>query len=367
MKILIATGVYPPDIGGPATYSKLLYDELPERGASVLVLSFGDVKHLPYIVRHILYFFRILRMGKRVDLIYAQDPLGVGIPAGVAAKILRKKFVIKIVGDRAWETGVQKFGIKDTLDIFSQKKYRRCSVKILKAGQLLAARLADKIITPSNYLKGIIQNWGVDDNKIKVIYNSFDIPQNIEDKNSIRKILNFNGKYIISVGRLVSWKGFDTLINIMPEILKRFSTLKLLIAGDGPEKEKLIDLTRKLGIQNSVIFLGSLNHKTLLHHMKASDIFVLNTAYEGFSHVLLEAMAMNVPIITTSVGGNVEIIKDKKNGLLVGYNNDNEIIKAILTLLTDDFFAENLASNAMVKVKEFNKEKMLSETIKELQ
>jgi len=366
MKILIATGIYPPDIGGPATYSKLLFDELPQRGNDVSVLSFGEVKHLPYIIRHVLYFFKVLNRSRGVDLIYAQDPLGVGVPAGLAAKILRKRFVVKIVGDRAWETGVQKFGVKESLDIFSKRKSHSFSICVLKKGQLFAAKMADKIITPSKYLKKIIQNWGVDGEKIKVIYNSLDIPQNIEDKESIRKVLNFDGKYIISAGRLVSWKGFYSLINIMPNLLKRFSNIKLLIVGDGPEKEKLQDAVRSLDLEDNVVFLGSVNHKTLLHHMKASDIFVLNTAYEGFSHILLEAMAMSVPIITTAVGGNVELIEYKKDGILVEYNNSGELTDAILTLLTDDFFAETLVNNAGIKVKEFNKEKMLSELIKEI-
>ncbi len=81
MKILIATGIYPPDIGGPATYSKLLKDELPGRGIDVQVLSFGQVRHLPKIIRHFSYLLKILKLGRGVDVIYAQDPVSVGFPA----------------------------------------------------------------------------------------------------------------------------------------------------------------------------------------------------------------------------------------------------------------------------------------------
>jgi glycosyltransferase involved in cell wall biosynthesis len=366
MKILIATGIYPPDIGGPATYSKTLFDELPKKGVGVSVLSFSEVRHLPYIIRHIVYFFKILINSKGVDIIYAQDPLGAGVPAGLASKVLRKKFVIKIVGDRAWETGKQKFGIEDTLDDFSKNKSYSFCIRILKNGQLFSTRLADKIITPSYYLKKIIQNWGVDGNKIKVVYNSFDILEGIEDKESIKKTLSFNGKYIVSVGRLVPWKGFDTLINLIPSILKKFPNAKLLIIGDGPEKKKLCDSVDKLELRENVVFLGSVNHKTLLHHIRASDIFVLNTGYEGFSHVLLEAMALGTPIVTTSVGGNVELIKDKQNGLLVEYNNSDELVDAVLKLLTDDFLAENLARNAKNNVMKFSRERMIDELVKEL-
>ena len=106
--VLVTTGIFPPDIGGPATYSKLLLDELPKHGLDISVLSFGEVRHLPKIIRHISYFFKVLRRGKGVDIIYAQDPVSVGLPSVVASKILRKKFLLKVVGDYAWEQYMQK-------------------------------------------------------------------------------------------------------------------------------------------------------------------------------------------------------------------------------------------------------------------
>src|SRR3989344_3451656 len=96
-KILIATGIYPPDIGGPATYSKLLADELSKHNFNVSVLSFGEVRKLPKVLRHIIYFFKVWRRGKKADIIFAQDPVSVGLPAVLAAEILTplKSFKIK--------------------------------------------------------------------------------------------------------------------------------------------------------------------------------------------------------------------------------------------------------------------------------
>ncbi len=102
MRILIATGIFPPDIGGPATYSKLLFDELPKRGFEVDVLSFGEVRKFPKIVRHFIYFLKVLSLGRKSDIIFVQDPVSVGLPVCIASKILRKKFALKIVGDYAW-------------------------------------------------------------------------------------------------------------------------------------------------------------------------------------------------------------------------------------------------------------------------
>ena len=102
MKILIATGLYPPQIGGPATYSKLLKDELPKHGIDTEILPFREVRKWPKIVRHFIYFLKVLQKGRNVDVVFAQDPVSVGLPAMLASKILGKIFLLKIVGDYAW-------------------------------------------------------------------------------------------------------------------------------------------------------------------------------------------------------------------------------------------------------------------------
>ena len=92
MKILIATGIYPPDIGGPATYSKLLFDELPKRGIKVSVLSFGEVRGYPKIIRHFIFFLKLIIRGSDCGVVLAQDPVSVGLPSLVYCKIFRKRF-----------------------------------------------------------------------------------------------------------------------------------------------------------------------------------------------------------------------------------------------------------------------------------
>ena len=123
MKILIATSIFPPDIGGPATYSKILADELPKRGVGVDVLSYGFISpEAPKIFRYLIYFLKIFKRAFGADLLYAQDPV-FGLAACISALILRKKFVLKVVGDYAWEQGVNRFGVKELLDEFLTKKY----------------------------------------------------------------------------------------------------------------------------------------------------------------------------------------------------------------------------------------------------
>src|SRR5450631_1002176 len=123
MKILIATGLYPPQSGGPATYSKLLHDELPKHDIAVVVLPFSTVQHIPKVFRHTAYFFRVISQSAGCTIIYALDPVSVGLPASLAALLLRKKFILRVAGDYAWEQGRQRFGVKEELDEFQTKKY----------------------------------------------------------------------------------------------------------------------------------------------------------------------------------------------------------------------------------------------------
>ncbi|MEK7477849.1 MAG: glycosyltransferase family 4 protein [Patescibacteria group bacterium] len=367
-KILVATGLYPPDIGGPATYSKLLKEELPKASKDklrVIILNFGEVRHWPLFLRHLIYFGKALYRGRFCDVIYAQDPVSVGLPALWAAKLLRKPFLLKIVGDYAWEQAVGRFGVTDHLDYFStQSDIYGWYVRLLKTVQTFVAKQAKQIIVPSRYLKKIVSNWGVDPAKIIVIYNAFDEPTNMPAKEALRQKLDVTGEVIVSAGRLVPWKGFDTLVKIMPAVQAVYPKAKLLIIGAGPIKKNLAILIKRLGLLDSVLLTGQLEHQELLTYLRLADVFVLNTAYEGFSHLLLEVAAMGTPMITTRLGGNPEVIEDGKSGLLINYNDSEAWKSAILKVFAEPELAKKISLAAAIKIKNFSTEKMINETIK---
>lgn len=136
MKITIATGIYPPSIGGPATYSKLLFDNLPKQGIDVSVLSYDQVRHLPKGLSHLTFFLKLFSVAKRSKIVFAQDPVSVGLPTLIFCKLTGKKFFIRIAGDYAWEQSVNRFGVKDSIDDFQNKKYG-FSIQLLKKFKLL--------------------------------------------------------------------------------------------------------------------------------------------------------------------------------------------------------------------------------------
>jgi len=358
-KILITTGIYPPDIGGPATYSKLLFDELPQRGIEVEVLSFGEVRHLPKIIRHLTYFFKIIKKAKGCEVIYAQDPVSVGLPTMLANKFLRKRFFIRIAGDYAWEQGVQRFGVEDDLDTFSLKNNYGLRVKFFKKIQFCVAKRADQIIVPSHYFKNIILNWGIDSEKIKVIYNGIKLPQHLD----VRRPSGAE-KIILSVGRLVSWKGFKVLIETMPELLKEIPELKLVIVGSGPQRKELEDTIGKLDLSNKVTLMGQISRSELLGQKKLADIFVFNTNWESFSFDTVEAMALGLPVVATKVGSLPELIENNKEGILVK-PNDKEVIKnAVVKIFQNGSFRQEIVQNAYQKSKQFSIQNTLDNLVK---
>lgn len=204
-KILVATGIYPPDIGGPATYSKLLKEELPKATKGkvrAIILNFGEVRKWPKVIRHFVYFCKALYRGRYCDILYAQDPVSVGLPTMLAAKILRKPFLLKVVGDYAWEQGVGRFGVRDSLDTFvTRDQAYPWFVRQLKRVESYVAGRANHIVVPSHYLKKIVSAWGVDPSRIIVIYNAFDVPENIPAKEVLRAKARVEGKWwLVSAG-----------------------------------------------------------------------------------------------------------------------------------------------------------------------
>ncbi|MEI6596731.1 MAG: GtrA family protein, partial [bacterium] len=121
-KILIATGIYPPDIGGPAQYAKNLVEQFTELGYEVKVLSYRLEKKLPIGLRHILYFLRVMFNLSNTNLIIALDTFSVGMPAVIAAIIFNKKIIIRTGGDFLWESYVERSGDLVTLKQFYEIK-----------------------------------------------------------------------------------------------------------------------------------------------------------------------------------------------------------------------------------------------------
>lgn len=366
--VLLATGLYPPEIGGPATYTQMLEATLKEHNVEVITMPFGSVRHLPKLVRHIAFAWKLWKNIRGVDVVYALDSISVGVPAWFVALIARKPFLIRLGGDYAWEQGAARFGVTQTLDDYTaSKKGVPVPVRVLALIQGFVVRRAVRVVAPSAYLKSIIATWGVDQKKITVIYSSLH-PLHVDaSKDELRSQLAYEGTVIVSVGRLVPWKGFSELITAIASLKKEISDVSLVIIGDGPLGEDLRNQVERDGLQDTVRLVGRMGKETLGAAIKAADIFVLNTAYEGLSHQLLEVMDIGTPIITTNVGGNVELIKDGVSGFLVEPNDTEALKDTIKRLVSNKELQTRLTQNARVRVKDFAEETVVRNLVSLLQ
>ena len=209
-----------------------------------------------------------------------------------------------------------------------------------KVRMLKAISNAARVFSVANSLKLHVGMLGADTNKIRVVGNGVDINKFYPlDKQTQREALNIpdNAKVLISVGGLVERKGFHRVIEVLPELLKQYPELIYLIVGgesaEGNIKEQLHRQVDELKLENSVRFLGALNSEELKKPLSSADIFVLATANEGWANVFLEAMACGLPVVTTDVGGNKEVVNNDELGIVVPFADppvlSNALLKAI--------------------------------------
>jgi len=378
-KILITTGIYPPDIGGPASYAPTIAEHLSQH-FDVSVLTYSAVwrhqadkakpfkvirvwKKIPRFIRHVLYLFCALNQVRNHDIVFSLNAVSAGVPALLAVRFFKRKFVVKVVGDYAWEMAINSNRTTLLINDF-QKTNRTGWPGILHRLQIWVCRNASRIIVPSEYLAEIVTGWGIEREKITVIYNGVDFAPLTMTKEEARKHIGIPGNIITSIGRMVPWKGFRMLIKIMPQLLQVNQFFRLVIVGDGPEYSTLQSMIKNLGLDRKVYLVGKKNREDLALYLAATDIFVLNTGYEGFSHQILEAFSAGVPVITTAVGGNREIIEQGENGFMVKYNDEFNLIEAIKTLWRVPELREKFSENGKKTIKDFDVEAMLNETEK---
>lgn len=362
IKILVATGLYPPDIGGPATHVRFLESVLPERGFLLTVMPFTPVRRYPKLVRHVVYLWRLWRQSRGADIVYALDPVSVGVPAWLISRIRRRPFVLRLGGDYAWEQGQQRFGLTVTLDDYT-KNPRAASllVQLLAHLEHFIARRAVLVILPSKYLRNIVATWGVDRARLVVIYSVLYPLPVVADKATVRTELGLSGTVLVTAGRLVPWKGVSTLITLLRDLRATDPSFNLVVVGDGPERACLEAQVIALELANAVRFTGALDKTALARYKQAADVFVLNTAYEGLSHELLEAMDIGVPIVTTAVGGNLELITDRVSGKLVAFNDKAALKAAIVELSSNQELTARMVAAAKVRTRDFAQETLAGE------
>lgn len=377
MRLLICTGTFPPDTSGPATYVNELVPALQKLGWQIKILTYGDgpvnysysvtriSRDASLFVRYWRYYQAAKKLAKDCDLVYLQGPVSEGLPGAWAARQAKKPYVLKVVGDYAWEQAKVQYADKRDINQFQKSTSQdNLKIKIWRVIERRVARQARLVITPSKYLAGVVLGWGVKPEKIKVIYNAFKPGWEINSsKEQLRQELVINQPTILSVGRLVPWKGFAGLIGAMAKIKNFISDAQLIIIGDGPDHQALENLVNQLNLSSVVKLMGQVPFIKTQQYMIASDCLVLNSSYEGLSHVLLEAMDAGTGIIATDVCGNGEVIEHDVNGILVPYGDQQALVSAVIKMLTNQALREKYVQAYPVVLEKFRHERLVNETV----
>lgn len=367
MNILIISGIFPPDIGGPATYVPLIAGELFKLGHQVVVLTLSEhadhddgrypfeviriLRRLPKPLRWLRTVSAILHLGRRADLLYVN---GLSAEAVLANLILRKPVAHKLVGDKAWEWSRNRRWVHDSFEIFQKRRYS-WKVDMLKALRSLLICRSDLVIVPSGYLRRWVTSIGISVDKVVMIPNAVNVRQELDRIEIPLPTL----QNIVTVCRLVPWKGVRGILDALVSL----KDVGLVIVGDGPERVELEHLTVNSDIAGRVFFAGMRSHEETLALMAKCDVFVLNSTYEGLPHIVLEAMGLGLAVVATSVGGTPEIVQDKFNGLLIPADDIDALRQALIDLLYDEHHRKALADQGkrIVETK-FNIEGMVNKT-----
>ena len=341
MKILLITGIYPPDIGGPATYIPRFAKFLSQQNLEVTTIALrppGQIgeenkdweeifipRHKNKLLRFVDGVSVILKYGHKSDYIFSN---GLFLEASVANLFLRKKSTAKIVGDPVWEKFINQTGSKVTLKEFNENK-----IPFPQRFQRITYNWAfsrfTHLTTPGDELSRTIKTWG---NQLtaRVIANGTECRQYEYQNREID---------ILSVSRLVQWKNVDILLEACAGL-----RLKIVIVGDGPDRRKLETLSSNLDLDSD--FVGQVSRSQVRDLMSNSKIFARLSDYEGLSIALVEAMMSGCRPLVSNIEANKSVVVNESIGTVIDHHNPIEVKRAISKLIGDSIENINISKRA---------------------
>ena len=328
MNILITVGIFPPDIGGPASFVPKISDFLIENGHNVKIICLSEVSNnhiednldvirirrsnsLP--IRWLKTIYQIVKNGRNSDLIFVN---GLGVESAIAALMLKKKLIRKIVGDPVWERAYNQKKTIESFDEFQNNKHSFL-IELQKLLRNWSINSAEIVITPSDHLKNFVSELGFN-NEILKINNGVDITD-IKRTNVHKADIN-----LLIISRLVIQKNINIVIEAM-ELLDN-KNVKLSIIGEGGEFSTLEGVIHELNLQNRVQLLGKIDNNKISQFLLTADIFIQASDYEGLPHSVLEAINYEIPILSTEVGGCKDLLNEGERGFIIPIPPDKKII-----------------------------------------
>ncbi len=376
MKIGIFTDSYNPVISGVVTSINMLEQEMKKRGHEVYVFAPSKstispnenqnlymLTSMPLLVarqyKHRLATFYSREVAKKIkeigiDVVHTQSEFSIGL----FGKIISRKFNIPFIHTyhTMWEDYIHYIiPIKGTRNIYPKRFARTISKNFVTK--------AECIITPSKKTEKYLKyKCKIKNKPIYVVPTGIDTKpfarENFtdEDREKLRASLGIkkDEKIILFLGRIGEEKSIDVIMNNLPSFFENMPNSKFLLVGDGPSKEPLQDLAKKLNISDKVIFTGKIPWVDVPKYYNISDVFVNASLTETQGLTFIEAMASKIPVVAKYAPNLSEFIESGKNGILV--KHDSEFSKAIMSVLTNDTLKEKIIENAYITAEQYSSE-----------
>ena len=366
MRVLIVTGIWPPDVGGPASHAPELAEHLRARGHDVEVVTTagGAPASTPYRVdwvsrgkpigiRHLAVAEKVRSHAGHADVVYATSMIG---RAALGSWAAHRPLVIKLTTDEAYERA-QRRGLYDgDMDAF-QTYHGDVRIAALRRSRDTALGRATTVICPSAYLREIAVGWGVPPERIVVIPNPApDFPR-LPAREDARAAFGITGPTLAFAGRIGAQKSLEVALSAVA----RVAGVSLLIAGDGPERTRMEHHAEDLQLGARARFLGSLPREEVLGLFRGADASLLSSTWENFPHTVVETLAVGTPVVAMEAGGISEVVRDGVNGLLVPAGDTAALADALRRYFADTALRERLRGAAAESVAEYAPDRVFGE------
>ena len=321
--------------GGTERVSLALANYLVKDGYQVIIISLSGNTPPKFHVDESIKIVSLFNEKKRFSLAYfsvvfrlrrilIDESIDVVIDVDTMLALFS---TIALLGTNIKHISWEHFNYKSNLNIKSRKLARK-----------IAARYADAVVT----LTERDRKYWLAENRYPEKIISISNPLPFEPKD---KIIKKNSKAVLALGRLTNIKGFDLLIDIWAKVEENNNNWDLIIAGDGEDRQFLLDKIKTLNLKN-VKLLRSTPHVNDLYDQ--SDIYVMTSRFEGFPMVLLEAKASGLPIIAYDCDtGPSELIINNEDGFLIPFSDSNAFARQLILLMNDNDLRESMSLRSL--------------------
>ena len=301
MRILIATGIYPPDIGGPAQYARNLYETWKKQGHEVAVAAYRWERAFPKITRHFLYFLKVIRKGWKADMVLVLDTWSAAVPTMFACRLMRKGYLIRTGGDFLWEAFVERTGDKILFGHFYKpeniKRFTKKEKLIFKWGGQ-ALRSARTIIFSTEWQRDIFERaYGLDPKKNRIVRNYC---------GKREPPIEPTGRVFAAGARSLRWKNIEFL-------KEAFADARLEAA--------------RRGLPDVELDTGKAVYENFVEKIRRAYCVVLVSLGDISPNVIFDAIRVGTPFIMTKENGIAELVKE--GALFVDPLDKKDIIEKI--------------------------------------